>query len=453
MAAVAVMLKQQGFQISGSDHLVYPPMSTFLKSHGIDAKTGYKSSNLRVRPDYIVIGNALSRGNPEIEYTLNHKYAYLSLPELVRHFCIKDRHSIVISGTHGKTTTSALTAWMLECAGKSPGFLIGGIPLNFEQGARLGRGKFFVVEGDEYDTVFFDKRSKFLHYAPDSLIINNIEFDHGDIFESIDDIRLSFQRLINLVPSQGNIFYNQDDPQIRLIIDKAFCPTISFGFSVGSLWTGKNLVYRNGGMQFDVLYKRKKELTVKISLAGRHNIYNLLGVTALGRTLGIPALKIKDAWASFQGIKRRLEIRGEVGGIKVIDDFAHHPTAIRETLKAAKALYRPKRLWAVVEPRSSTLRSSIFQNILPQAFGAADRVILTDVYNKYKLRARHRLNPVRVIRNLCDRKKQAFFIPTSAEVAEFLGKEVQDGDVIVCMSNGGFDHIHDKILYILRERM
>src|SRR5215475_3644555 len=359
MASVAAALKERGFKVTGSDENVYPPMSTFLQEKGISSKEGYRAENIPADADVVVIGNAIKRGNPEVEAVLNKKLLYLSLPEVLKNYFLRGRHNLVVTGTHGKTTTTALLTWIMEKAGCKPGYVIGGLPKNLGQGARLNDSKYFVIEGDEYDTAFFDKRSKFIHYLPELLIVNNIEFDHADIFPDLDAIKLSFRRLVNIVPQNGMIVLNGDDKNCVEVTRDSLAPMLEVGFS-------KNCAQRIR----DVSYSAKKSRFVlrdevfEIPMFGEFNVRNAAMAISAAKFYGVSAERIRAALLKFEGVARRQEIRGEVRGVKVIDDFGHHPTAIAQTLTALRRRYPKHRLWAIFEPRSNTTRRAVFQNEL-----------------------------------------------------------------------------------------
>src|SRR4051812_34668052 len=359
MGAVAVALHERGFKVTGSDANVYPPMSSFLQDKGIALMEGYRAENTPADADVVVIGNAMTRGNPEVEAVLNRKLLYLSLPEVLRNFFLRGRHNLVVTGTHGKTTTTALLAWIMEKAGRTPGYLIGGIPKNFGEGARLNDSKYFVIEGDEYDTAFFDKRSKFVHYLPELVIVNNVEFDHADIFNNLDEIKLSFRRLLNIVPQNGMILLNGDDANC-LDVARQLKPLMAqieeVGFSENCARRIRDVSYSADGSRFTLV-----EDEFEIPMVGEFNIRNAAMAISAARFYGVSLEDVRKALKSFKGIARRQEVRGEVRGIKVIDDFGHHPTAIRETLRALRHRFAGARIWAVFEPRSNTTRRAVFQ--------------------------------------------------------------------------------------------
>src|SRR5580698_7755041 len=374
MAACAVALQEKGVTVTGSDQNVYPPMSTFLTERKIQYMSGYAEPNLAHKPNLVVIGNAISRGNPEAEYVLDHKLPYCSLPELLKEFFIRGKRSLVVTGTHGKTTTTSLLAWVFEHNGLQPGFLIGGIPNNFNEGARFTDSPWFIIEGDEYDTAFFDKRSKFVHYLPEVAIINNLEFDHADIFENVAAIQLAFKRFINLIPRNGQLLANGDDPNLAPLLNVTHCPVKRFGLAEENAVRGFNLRFGPTATEFEI-----PSFKFHLNLVGELNVRNALAVVACAKHCGLSNKQIQSAFDAFKGIKRRMEVRGVPGGITIIDDFGHHPTAIRETLCAIRLRYSHQRIWAVFEPRSNTTRRNVFQKELAESFKDADAVIVSQI--------------------------------------------------------------------------
>ena len=424
MASVAAMCRELGHTVTGSDENVYPPMSTFLESRGIRIISGYRESNLDHHPDLIVIGNAMKRGNPEVERALDERLNICSLPELVRDCFIRGRHSVVVAGTHGKTTTTSLLAWVMEAAGLGPGFLIGGIPNNFGCGARAAQGNHFVIEGDEYDTAFFDKRSKFVHYLPDTVVLNNIEFDHADIFRDLTAVKRAFRQLVAIVPRRGLIIANGDDANVQEVVADAPCRVRSFTRADASGFT--------------------------LPLAGEHNERNAAAAVVCATELGLSREQIQRGFSTFTGIKRRMEVRGEVSGITVLDDFAHHPTAIAETIRAIRQKYPQRRLWALFEPRSNTTRRSVFQRELAESLSLADGVFISRVDRVQELSESERLNPEAIVEGLRSRGKVAEYSPSADEIVNRLVPNLHDRDVVAVFSNGKFDGIHDKLLARLR---
>ena len=441
MGAVAAALQERGFTVTGSDENVYPPMSTFLEKKGIKLTAGFRAENLPAGAQLIVVGNAMKRGNPEVEAVLNRKLYYLSLPETLKEFFLRGRHNLVVTGTHGKTTTTSLLAWILEDAGLDPSYLIGGIPKNLGQGARFGDSKYVVLEGDEYDTAFFDKRSKFVHYMPELVIVNNIEFDHADIFNNLDEIKLSFRRMLNIVPGNGMVLLNADDPNCLDVGRTCPAPVVEVGFSPNAANQIRDVAYHPGGSEFTLFDTR-----FSLPLVGEYNVRNAAMAVSAAHFYGVPLPAIQKALAKFEGILRRQEVRGEVRGIKIIDDFGHHPTAIRQTLAGLRHQYPGARLWAIFEPRSNTTRRAVFQHELPAAFAEADGVVFSKVARLDQIPEAERLNPERVIADIAATGKPAFYEPGVNEILARLKPLVQSGDVIVVFSNGGFDGIHARLL-------
>jgi len=440
MGAVAAAMRDSGYVVSGQDDNVYPPMSTFLEGKGIVITRGFRPEDIPAA-DVIVVGNALSRGNPAVEAVLNRKLYYLSLPEVLKQFFLRGRHNLVVTGTHGKTTTTTLLAWIFESAGRAPSYLIGGIPANLGQGACLRDSPHFIIEGDEYDTAFFDKRSKFVHYLPELVIVNNIEFDHADIYENLDAIKTSFRRLLNLVPSEGMVLLNADDPNCVDVAINCPAPIVEVGFSENA---GNHIRHprQSGGVSTFELFGE----TFTVPLVGDFNIRNAAMAVSAAHFYGIPVPEIQKALEGFKGIKRRQEVRGVVGGITVIDDFGHHPTAIRETLAGLRGRYPQARLWAVFEPRSNTTRRAVFQDDLPRAFVQADGAFIAQVARLDQLAPEERLNPEKVVADIAATGKPAYYEPTADAIVDKLQPLAREGDVVVVFSNGGFDGIHQKLL-------
>ena len=446
MASVAAAMQEHGFKVTGSDENVYPPMSSFLQEKGIALKQGYRAENIPGDADVVVIGNVMKRGNAEVETVLNRKLFYLSLPEVLKNYFLRGRHNLVVTGTHGKTTTTALLAWIMEKAGRNPGYLIGGLPKNFGQGARLNDSKYFIIEGDEYDTAFFDKRSKFVHYLPELVIVNNIEFDHADIFKNLDEIKLSFRRLLNIVPQNGMVLFNGDDPNCVEVAKDCLAQMIEIGFSKNCAQRIRDVAYSSDGSRFKL-----GEQTFEIPLVGEFNVRNAAMAAMAARFYDVPEKKIESAFKSFAGIARRQELRGEGRGVKVVDDFGHHPTAVAHTLQALRHQYRGHRLWAIFEPRSNTTRRAVFQQQLPDALKLADGVFISQVARLEQIPEDERLNPERVVAAVAKTGRPAFYESNADAIVNRIVSMVQPKDVIVVFSNGGFDNIHEKLLMRLRE--
>ncbi len=442
MASVAVALKERGYEVTGSDSNVYPPMSTFLAERGIEPMNGYAEANLGAGPDLVVIGNAISRGNPEAEAVLERKLRYCSLPELLKDVFLPGKRSLVVTGTHGKTTTTSLLTWVFEHNGARPSYLIGGIPENLGQGARFTDSEWFILEGDEYDTAFFDKRSKFVHYRPEVAVVNNLEMDHADIFDGVAAIQRSFSQFIRLIPRNGLLLANGDDALVApLLAEAKHYPAKRFGLGDGN-------DFRATGVQLDGERSRFRlgasEFTVP--LVGEFNVRNALAVAVCARHCGFSDARIQSAFDTFRSVKRRMELRGEPGGVAVVDDFGHHPTAIRETMRALRVRFRGRRLWAVFEPRSNTTRRNVFQEELVDALECADEVVVAEVARLEQLPATQRLNPEKLIADLRLRGRDAAYLPTVESIVDHVVERARAGDVICVFSNGGFGGIHTRLM-------
>ena len=448
MGAVAGALRKRKYVVSGSDENVYPPMSTFLEQHGIKLSDGFRPENIPDDADVIVVGDAMKRGNPEVEAVLNRKLFYLSLPEGPKNHFLRGKHNLVVTGTHGKTTTTSLLTWIMETAGHEPGFLIGGIPKNFGQGARLNDSKYFVIEGDEYDSAFFDKRSKFLHYLPELVIVNNIEFDHADIFRDLDEIKLSFKRLLNIVPQNGMVLLNGDDVNAVEVAKNCLAQLVEVGFSENCAERIRDVSYSGGGSQF-----RLGENVFEIPLIGEFNVRNAAMAATAASFYRVPKDTIRQALKTFSGIARRQELRGEAGGVKIIDDFGHHPTAIAQTLQAMRHLYPGQKVWAIFEPRSNTTRRSVFQHELPAALKLADGVFISQVAKLEQIPEQERLNPEAVVNEISQGGRPAFYEKNADAIVDRMVPQLAPNDIVVVFSNGGFDNIHEKLLARLRESL
>src|SRR3989454_726434 len=448
MASVSAALQERGFKVSGSDENVYPPMSTFLQEKGIALKEGYRAENIPPDADVVVIGNAMKRGNPEVEAVLNRKLFYLSLPEVLKNYFLRGRDNLVVAGTHGKTTTTALLTWIMETAGCKPGYFIGGLPKNFGQGARLNDSKYFIIEGDEYDTAFFDKRSKFIHYLPELVIVNNIEFDHADIFNNLDEIKLSFRRLLNIVPQNGMVLVNGDDHNCVEVAKDCLAQMVEVGFSKNCAQRIRDVAYSPEGSRFQL-----GDDVYEIPLVGEFNVRNAAMAATAARFYDVPKAKIDNALKSFAGIARRQEVRGEARGVKVIDDFGHHPTAIAQTLQGLRQRYQGQRLWAVFEPRSNTTRRAIFQKELPEALKQADGVFIAQVARLEQIPEAERLHPEALVKEISEDGRPAFYEKNADAIVDRIVPLLKREDVVVVFSNGGFDNIHEKLLTRLRAKL
>jgi UDP-N-acetylmuramate: L-alanyl-gamma-D-glutamyl-meso-diaminopimelate ligase len=446
MSALAGLLKAAGYHVTGSDGELYPPVSSLLARLGISWFTGYRPENIAPGIDLVVVGNAVSQSNPEVLVAQGRGLRMISFPQALHDFFLKDKQSIVIVGTHGKTTTTALMAWVLESAGLQPGAMIGGWAKNFQGNHQIGKGRYFVVEGDEYDTAFFDKGPKFLHYCPQMAILTSIEFDHGDIYPDLDAIKQAFSAFVRLLPRDGWLVKARNDPRIQEVTAQLACPQENYGLDPGADWWADHLVPQPEALSFIVHHRREEIGQVKSPLLGRHNLLNSLSVIAMAAYLGLSWDQIKSGIESFQGIKRRQEIIGESRGVLVVDDFAHHPTAISETLAAIRLHYPDRRVWAIFEPRSATSRRKIFQNEFAQAFGPADRIVIADLFAKEKIPEESRLDPAQLVQDLRHKGKAAEFIPTADEIVEQVGPRLQSGDLVCILSSGGFGGLHKKLL-------
>src|SRR5437879_927090 len=446
MGSVAVALQERGFKISGSDESVYPPMSIFLEDHEIKLHQGYRAENIPADGDVVVIGNAMKRGNPEVETVLNRKLFYLSLPEVLKNYFLRGKHNLVVTGTHGKTTTTSLLTWIMEKAGRNPGYLIGGIPKNLGQGAHLNDSKYFVIEGDEYDSAFFDKRSKFVHYLPELVIVNNIEFDHADIFKNLDEIKLSFKRLLNIVPQNGMVLVNGDDQNCVEVAKDCLAQLVEVGFSKNCAQRIRDVAYSAGGSRFKL-----GDDVHEIPLVGEFNVRNAAMAATAARFYDVPKAKIDNALKTFSGVARRQEVRGEARGVKVIDDFGHHPTAIAQTLEALRHRFHGHRLWAIFEPRSNTTRRAVFQEQLPDAFKDADGVFIAEVARLEQIPEQERLHPEAVMKAIAQSGRPAFYEKNANAIVDRIVPMLKQKDIVAVFSNGGFDNIHEKLLARLKK--
>jgi UDP-N-acetylmuramate: L-alanyl-gamma-D-glutamyl-meso-diaminopimelate ligase len=452
MATLAAMLKRKGHEVRGSDLAIYPPMSTFLVEERIETLAGYDARHITPDLDLVVIGNAVSRGNPEVEEVLDRKIRHCSLPEAVREHFLWSARSIVIAGTHGKTTTTAMTAWLLTFAGRDPSLLVGGIAANFgEDGSsyRIGHGREFVIEGDEYDSAFFDKTAKFLKYLPDIAVIGNIEFDHADIYADLDEIRLAFRRLVNLVPGRGLLVLGADSAEAAAMRAFARSPVVTFGLSAEADWHAYDLRVAADGTSFAVRHAGKSIGRFTVPLLGAHNVRNALASMAVAHEVGVDAHTMAEGLAGFTGVKRRLEALDTVAGVTVYDDFAHHPTAIAETLAAMRAAHAEGRIRAVFEPRSASSCRKVFQEAFADSFRAADDVIIAAVFRS-NLPEAERLSAEQLVADIERAGTRARYVPTVPEIVNLLVAERRDDDHVVVMSNGQFGGIHGKLLDALR---
>jgi UDP-N-acetylmuramate: L-alanyl-gamma-D-glutamyl-meso-diaminopimelate ligase len=455
MASLAGMLRQRGYEVTGSDEHVYPPMSTYLERLEISVLEGYTREHLETfRPDLVVIGNAAANTNVEAAATLELDLPYTSMPEAIYHLFIKGKHSIVVSGTHGKTTTTSLMAWLLESAGRDPGMVVGGIPLNFNQNFKLGGGEDFVIEGDEYNTSFFDKGPKFLHYHANTLLLNNIEFDHADIYSDLEAILTAFRQAVQEVAPGDAIVANGDDANVQSLRVEAKSRWITFGWSKDCDAYATDAVETPQGTEFTAWYDQKEWFRFHTTLSGKHNVLNALACAVIARLRGVPAEEIQKGLETFQGIKRRMEVRGVERGVTVIDDFAHHPTAIATTVAGAKKRYPGQQIWALFEPRSISSSRKEFETGYIGAFHEADRVIIGPVYHRDRYETRYGLDKMMSVETIVEQLEQdgipAEQIEDFDAIARRIGAEAKEGDVVLVMSSGAFGGVHEKILDALR---
>ena len=445
MASLAGMLQQRGFQVTGSDNAAYPPMSDFLASLGITVRQPFRESNLEPRPDLVIVGNAISRGNVELERVLNQRIPFQSMSQVVHDEFLQDKQRLVIAGTHGKTTTSSMLAWIFHYAGRAPGFLIGGIPENLGSSFGLGSGAEFILEGDEYDTAFFDKGPKFLHYFPDAVILTSVEFDHADIYKDLDEVKTAFKRLVNLIPQRGWLIAWDGHPNVDECVSRALCRVERYGFAEGSAWRISDVQYLPAVTRWRVLHDNQPWSEFEFSLAGEYNVLNATAAAAMAAGYGIGTDAIAGALREFRSVKRRLEVKAEVHGITIIDDFAHHPTAIAATLKAVRSRYAGRRIWAILEPRSNTLRRKVFQHELAQSLSTADAIMLADVFKSEAIPEHERLDPAGVVAELNTAGKPARLLQDADAIVATISPELRPGDVVAILSNGGFGGIYEKL--------
>jgi UDP-N-acetylmuramate: L-alanyl-gamma-D-glutamyl-meso-diaminopimelate ligase len=450
MASLAGMLQLQGHTVTGSDAAAYPPMSDLLETLGVPVMEPYAEKNLKPQPDLVIVGNAISRGNVELEYVLDQRIPFCSMAQTVYEEFLTGRESLVVAGTHGKTTTTSMLAWIYETAARmrgedGPSFLIGGVAENFGTSFQVARGKSFILEGDEYDTAFFDKGPKFMHYFPDAVILTHVEFDHADIYRDLGAVKIAFKRLVNLIPRRGRVVAFDGSANVSECLAHAFCKVERYGFADGSEWQLRELTHRDGKTHWQVLRGGKPWLALALPMAGEHNALNATAAAALAAGQGIEDQAIVEAVATFKSVKRRLEVRAVERGVTVIDDFAHHPTAIRETLRALRAAYPQSRLWAVLEPRSNTLRRNVFERELVDALALADEVVLAGVFKQESIPEVERLHPETVVFALVAQGRNAMLAANVEAIVNHIAMGAQPGDVVAILSNGGFDGIYEKL--------
>jgi UDP-N-acetylmuramate: L-alanyl-gamma-D-glutamyl-meso-diaminopimelate ligase len=457
MASLAGMLQARGALVTGSDENIYPPMSTMLESLGIAVRQGYKAAHLTPAPDCVVIGNAIPRGNAEVEAALNAKLLYRSQAEVVKEEFIRGRRSLVVAGTHGKTTTTSIAAWVMDQGGLNPTFLVGGVSQNFGVSFRVTDSDYFLIEGDEYDTAYFDKGPKFMHYLPELAIVNNIEFDHADIYKDLDAVKLAFRRFMNLVPANGRLIAGWDSPHVREVIagmgQKLFAQLETFGTCEDAKWQARDIDHSGELARFRVVREGREWAQFQIPLIGDFNVRNALAVVIAADAWGLEREAIAGALATFRNVRRRAEVRGEESGITVIDDFAHHPTAVRETLRALRSKHGRRRLVAVFEPRSWSSRLAVFQKEYPFAFTDADLVVISNVFDIVKVKEKGALlSTEQLIEDIGSQNKPAIALSGADEIINYLIPELRAGDVVAIMSNGGFGGIHERLLQALKQK-
>jgi UDP-N-acetylmuramate: L-alanyl-gamma-D-glutamyl-meso-diaminopimelate ligase len=445
MASLAGMLAERGFRVTGSDAAAYPPMSNLLQSLGIAVAQPFAVANLNPTPDLVVIGNAISRGNVELEHVLNQRISFCSLPQLLHDEFLRGKEVLVVAGTHGKTTTTSMLAWIFEAAGTQPSFLIGGIAENFGSSFQLGSGKYFILEGDEYDTAFFDKGPKFLHYFPDAIILTSVEFDHADIYKDLDAVETAFKRLVNLIPRRGRIIAFDKGESIDRCLARAFCPVERYGASSLAAWQIADLKFEPASTGWSLLRDGKLWAELEFPLAGEYNVWNASAAAALAADCGISPDAIARALKTFKSVKRRLEVKAEVNGITMIDDFAHHPTAIAATLKALRVRYPGRRLWAILEPRSNTLRRNVFQGELAKSLALADEIVIANVFKSESIPEAERLDVTAVAAQVVGTGHRARVLADVESIVQLCAPEMRSGDVIAILSNGGFGGIYEKL--------
>jgi UDP-N-acetylmuramate: L-alanyl-gamma-D-glutamyl-meso-diaminopimelate ligase len=452
MATLAALLKQRGFEVRGSDQAVYPPMDEFLAREDIPVLLGYRPEHITGDLSLVIVGNAISRGNPELEEVLDRKIRHCSLPEALREHFLWGARSIVIAGTHGKTTTTAIAGSVLAHGGLDPTVFVGGIALDYGAGGssyRVGRGREFVIEGDEYDSAFFDKTAKFLKYLPDVALVNNIEFDHADIYADLDAVRLAFRRLVNLVPRAGLLLLGADSQDAAALRPLAVSPVETFGLAEEADWRAHDVSMAEGVTHFQVAHRREFYGSFDLPLLGLHNVRNALGALAVGHACGLSPSTMADALRRVRGVKRRLEVVGRVNGVTVYDDFAHHPTAVAETIAAVRSGHPGQRLWAVFEPRSASSCRRIFQDDFARAFNEADEVVIAKVF-RTTLPDELRLSESQLVSDVARSGTSARHIEGVEAITDTIVRERRPGDVVLIMSNGSFDGIHRKLVHALQ---
>jgi UDP-N-acetylmuramate: L-alanyl-gamma-D-glutamyl-meso-diaminopimelate ligase len=452
MASLAGMLNERGFRVTGSDAAAYPPMSEFLAGLGIPVAQPFDARNLSQHPDLVVVGNAISRGNVELEHVLDQRIPFCSLPQILHDEFLCGKEVLVVAGTHGKTTTTSMLAWIFASAGRKPSFLIGGIAENFGSSFALGEGEHFILEGDEYDTAFFDKGPKFLHYFPDSVVLTSVEFDHADIYKDLDAVETAFKRLVNLIPRRGKLIAFDSGESVERCIAKAFSPVERYGSTAKAGWRIENLILHPERTAWSVLRNGTHWSDFEFGLGGEYNVWNATAAAAMAANYGIGVDQIRAALASFRSVKRRLEVRAQVTGITIIDDFAHHPTAIAGTLTALRSRYPGARLWVILEPRSNTLRRNVLQAALAKSLALADEIIVAGVFKSDAIPQAERLDLMALGADIQNHGKRARIISGADGIVQTIAPELRSGDVVAILSNGGFDGIYEKLPAHLRAR-
>jgi UDP-N-acetylmuramate: L-alanyl-gamma-D-glutamyl-meso-diaminopimelate ligase len=445
MASLAGMLQQRGFRVTGSDAAAYPPMSDFLASMNIPLSQPFAAANLDSNPGLVVVGNAISRGNAELERVLDEHIPFCSLPQILHDEFLLGKEVLVVAGTHGKTTTTSMLAWIFETAGLQPSFLIGGIAENFGSSFQLRKGKHFIIEGDEYDTAFFDKGPKFLHYFPDRIILTSVEFDHADIYKDLDAVETAFKRLVNLVPGRGRVFAFDSGASVEKCIARAFCPVERYGSGGKADWKITNLRLEPSRTEWSVLHNGEPWADFEFALGGEYNVWNATAAAALAASGGISKEDISKAFKTFKSVKRRLQVRAEVNGITIIEDFAHHPTAIAGTLIALRSRYPGSRVWTILEPRSNTLRRNVLQLDLAKSLALADEAVVAQVFKSDAIPEDERLDVAKLTADVKANGGRARFAPDVDGIVQLVAPEMRAGDVVAILSNGGFDGIYEKL--------
>ena len=451
MASLAGLLQTRGHRVTGSDTAAYPPMSDFLLSLGIRVAQPFSPANLDPRPDLVVVGNVVSRGNVELEQVLDQRIPFCSLPQVLHDEFLRDREVLAVAGTHGKTTTTSMLSWIFHCAGKDPSFLIGGIAENFGSSFAVGSGTNFIIEGDEYDTAFFDKGPKFLHYFPDGVILTSVEFDHADIYDDLRAVETAFQRLVNLIPRRGKIVAHDTGESLDRCLAKAFCPVERYGFKESSMWRVADLHVTPALTAWKVLRSGVEWANFEFALAGEYNVMNATAAAALASSYGVTVPQITAALKTFKSVKRRLEVKAEVNGVTIVDDFAHHPTAIAGTLAALRGRYPNGRLWVILEPRSNTLRRRVLQDALAQSLCGADEIVVAQVFKMDAIPESERLDVNALAAQIAQAGRHVRILEDADRIVDVVAPEARPGDVVAILSNGGFGGIYDKLPQRLRE--